>query len=331
MHSESPDLIHHLLEAIRAVRPDIVSGGQPDISKLRAALKPRYGLVWEDQPEHEVDTAERQGKHTLLKLEANSLVAHAGSPVHALIEGDNYHALKVLNYTHARKVDVIYIDPPYNTGTKDFRYNDSFVEKEDGFRHSKWLSFMSKRLHLAKSLLKDTGVMFISIDENERAALELLCTEEIRLRMLGELIWDKRSQKGGAAAISTSHEHVLVFANPGFAGFNEVPKPNADAMHVAAKRLVKQHKDLKVAQTEFNAWLRQNSIPAAEAAYNSIELTKGKVRLYRGTSLAWPQANKNGYRYEIVHPDTKLGYPEYAVETLVSPNADFQVKVGFDH
>ena len=258
-------------------------------------------------------------------------MAHAGSPVHALIEGDNYHALKVLNYTHARKVDVIYIDPPYNTGNKDFRYNDSFVEKEDGFRHSKWLSFMSKRLHLAKSLLKDTGVMFISIDENERAALELLCTEEIRLRMLGELIWDKRSQKGGAAAISTSHEHVLVFANPGFAGFNEVPKPNADAMHVAAKRLVKQHKDLKVAQTEFNAWLRQNSIPAAEAAYNSIELTKGKVRLYRGTSLAWPQANKNGYRYEIVHPDTKLGYPEYAVETLVSPNADFQVKVGFDH
>lgn len=306
MFSESPNLLTHLLEAIRAVRPDIVSDGQPDLNKLKCALKPRYGLLWEDQPEHEVDLAERQGMHPLLSMRANDgLLSHPNKPVHALIQGDNYHALKVLNYTHTRKVDVIYIDPPYNTGNKDFRYNDSFVEKDDGFRHSKWLSFMEKRLQLAKSLLKDTGVLFISIDENERAALELLCTEELRFRMLGEIIWDKRSQKGGAAAISTSHEHILVFANPGFTGFNEVPKPNAEAMHAAAKRLVKQHKDLEVAQKEFNAWLRQNSIPAAEAAYNSIEVSSGKIRLYQGTSLAKP--DNKGYRYDILHK--KTGYP----------------------
>ncbi len=92
-----------------------------------------------------------------------------------LIEWDNYHALTVLNYTHEAKIDVIYIDPPYNTGNKDFIYNDKFIEKEDKFRHSKWLNFMEKRLKLAQKLLKDDWVIFISIDDNEQAQLKLLC------------------------------------------------------------------------------------------------------------------------------------------------------------
>lgn len=96
---------------------------------------------------------------------------------HLIIEGDNYHLLSVLNYTHKGKIDVIYIDPPYNTGNKDFIYNDTYVDKEDDFRHSTWLSFMSKRLKLAKELLKDDGVIFISIDDNEQAQLKLLCDE----------------------------------------------------------------------------------------------------------------------------------------------------------
>lgn len=95
---------------------------------------------------------------------------------HILIEGDNYHALSVLNYTHKGKIDVIYIDPPYNTGNKDFIYNDRFVDKNDSFRHSKWISFMEKRLKLAKDLLAETGVIFISIDDNEVANLRLLCS-----------------------------------------------------------------------------------------------------------------------------------------------------------
>ena len=72
---------------------------------------------------------------------------------------------------------MIYIDPPYNTGNKDFSYNDSFVDREDSFRHSKWLSFISKRLEIAKTLLKDTGVIFISIDDNEQSQLKLLCDD----------------------------------------------------------------------------------------------------------------------------------------------------------
>ena len=99
-------------------------------------------------------------------------------PTNILIEGDNYHALSVLNYTHKGKIDVIYIDPPYNTGNDEgFIYNDKIVDKEDGFKHSKWISFMDKRLRLAKNLLNPKGVIFISIDDNEQANLRLLCDE----------------------------------------------------------------------------------------------------------------------------------------------------------
>lgn len=94
-----------------------------------------------------------------------------------LLEGDNLHSLKLLEKTHHGKVDVIYIDPPYNLGNNDFRYDDSFVDTEDGFRHSKWLSFMSERLLLGWKLLSNTGVMFISIDDAEVAALRMLCDD----------------------------------------------------------------------------------------------------------------------------------------------------------
>ncbi len=99
------------------------------------------------------------------------------APNHILIEGDNLHALTALTFTHEGKIDVIYIDPPYNTGNKDFKYNDAFVDKEDSYRHSKWLSFMHKRLEIAKRLLSDSGVIFISIDDNEQAQLKMLCDE----------------------------------------------------------------------------------------------------------------------------------------------------------
>lgn len=99
-------------------------------------------------------------------------------PNHVIIEGDNLEALTTLAYTHAGKIDVIYIDPPYNTGNKDFIYNDSFVDSEDSYRHSKWLSFMSRRLRIAKKLLSDRGVIFISIDDNEINNLRLLMDDK---------------------------------------------------------------------------------------------------------------------------------------------------------
>ncbi len=145
------------------------------VAQAQLRDRPRLGLVWEDRPE----TVETQMESELPVLEeVPKLAVKSETPdnrAHLLIEGDNLHALAALTYTHHRSIDVIYIDPPYNTGSRDFRYNDSFVGTEDEWRHSKWLSFMNRRLVLASELLSPTGFIFISIDDNEAAQLRLLC------------------------------------------------------------------------------------------------------------------------------------------------------------
>jgi adenine-specific DNA-methyltransferase len=141
------------------------------------------------------------------------------APNHILIEGDNLEALTALSYTHKGKIDVIYIDPPYNTGKEDeFKYNDKFVDSNDGYRHSKWLSFMSKRLRIAKQLIKDTGVIFISIDDNEIAQLKCICdeifntfTDKTRTNCLGILVWDLGTGTQ-AGHFTRSHEYILTYA-----------------------------------------------------------------------------------------------------------------------
>lgn len=157
-----------------------------EVAYLNAQLKQdnRFGLHWIDVPE----AFEAGGENAIPILEEVpdlSITTDDGKPTHILIEGDNYHALTCLNYTHQGKVDVIYIDPPYNTGSDVFTYKDKrFLDKyPDGtqlpknhpLRHSSWLSFMDKRMKLASSLLKEDGVIYISINEEEYANLKLLC------------------------------------------------------------------------------------------------------------------------------------------------------------
>lgn len=137
----------------------------------------RYGLVWEDSTEKAYEQM-KDYIPVLVEDENLRLVSdNDDAPNHILIEGDNLHALHSLCATHEGKVDVIYIDPPYNTGNNDFVYNDRFIGPEDDFRHSQWLSFMKKRLQIARRLLSDSGCIFISIDDNEQANLKILCDE----------------------------------------------------------------------------------------------------------------------------------------------------------
>lgn len=144
----------------------------------------KYGLVWMEVPENFDDESENQ-LPVIEEVKEKSIGNKDKKPTHILIEGDNYHALTCLNYTHKEKIDIIYIDPPYNTGSDEFRYRDkrildkfpdgSDVPKDHPLRHSYWLSFMNKRLELAYNLLKPDGVIFISINEDEYAQLKLLC------------------------------------------------------------------------------------------------------------------------------------------------------------
>lgn len=172
-----------------------------------------YGLVWEDKPEA-VEEKMQEELPVLKEVKERALISEdKDAPNHILIEGDNLEALTTLAYTHAGRIDVIYIDPPYNTGNKDFVYNDSFVDREDTYRHSKWLSFMSRRLRIAKQLLSDKGVIFISIDDNEQAQLKLLCDEVFgEENFVANIIW--KSKSGGAndtSAIAIDHEYALVY------------------------------------------------------------------------------------------------------------------------
>ncbi len=142
-----------------------------------------------------------------------------------IIEGDNFDSLRLLRATHAGKVRVIYIDPPYNTGNKDWVYNDHYVGKNDRWRHSQWLEFLYQRLTLARDLLTSDGVILVSINDENRARLELLMDEVFPGRRLGTIVW--RTRQGSNADqqcfLSVDHEHVLVYGNAGFA-FNGFDK-----------------------------------------------------------------------------------------------------------
>ena len=170
-----------------------------------------YGLVWEDKPEA-VEERMQEELPVLREVPERALISNSkDAPNHILIEGDNLEALTTLVYTHAGRIDVIYIDPPYNTGNKDFVYNDSFVDREDTYRHSKWLSFMSRRLKIAKQLLSDKGVIFISIDDNEQAQLKLLCDEVFQTKnCLATLIWDLGTGTS-AGHFTRAHEYIFVY------------------------------------------------------------------------------------------------------------------------
>ncbi len=240
----------------------------------------KYGLVWENDKVREQIITDCKNKFPVFTeikekkcppigmphhpeggtdgITSKTPPSGAGGLTHILIEGDNYHALTALNYTHAGKIDVIYIDPPYNTGNKDFVYNDRFVDKEDAYRHSKWLSFMAARLELAKNLLKDTGVIFISIDDNEQANLKLLCD-----RIFGEnnfianMIWNS-STGGGIRSkyFNNCHEYIYCYAN----NIQNLPTFYATLSDEAIKQYNKQDDKGLYREKDF-AWKNSSNNP----------------------------------------------------------------------
>jgi adenine-specific DNA-methyltransferase len=171
----------------------------------------QLGLVWEREDE---DVKDRAINDDFVALDLDPALSHGDAPWRNLIiEGDNYDALRALRMSHKGAVRCIYIDPPYNTGNRDFVYNDRFVDKTHRFRHSLWLEFMYRRLTLAKELLADDGVIFVSIDDNELFRLGMLMD-----RVFGEeghvatCVWQKRYSRENRGAIGDAHEYLLVFA-----------------------------------------------------------------------------------------------------------------------
>lgn len=177
----------------------------------------KLGLVWEHSA-IELDRAVNQDV-VLPRLDARlSHSLEEGPCQNLIIEGDNFDSLRLLRATHRNKIRVIYIDPPYNTGNKDWVYNDDYVGKDDRWRHSQWLEFLYQRLVLAKELLTPDGAIMVSIDDDNRSKLELLFDQVFPGGRLGSFVWKVRS--GGndtkGSLLSTNHEHVLVYGSPSF-------------------------------------------------------------------------------------------------------------------
>lgn len=200
----------------------------------------KWGLVWEETEEDDIPSQrfETTGK---------DIVVDDTRPTHWLIKGDNLPALKTLQEDYTDKVDVIYIDPPYNTGNKDFVYEDNYVNKEDQYRHSKWLSFIQSRLRASYPLLKETGVIFVSIDDTEQARLKLLLDEIFgEKNFIANLIWHN-SFKSQSGHVNTNHEYILVYAK----NLNQLNKWHVQREpHIIEElyKIVKKAKTVEIAQ-----------------------------------------------------------------------------------
>ena len=186
-----------------------------DLEKQIKVLKDRkkFGLVWEDKPEEIVLGCEKQVP--IIKEVKNRKLVSDNSPLNnVLIEGDNYHSLSVLNYTHRNKIDVIYIDPPYNTGSSAWIYNNNYIDENDSYRHSKWVSMMKNRLELAKNLLTDNGFIVCAIDHYELFTLGLLMDEIFgesnRIGIVS--VVHKSEGRNQEKFFGTSHEYMLFYS-----------------------------------------------------------------------------------------------------------------------
>lgn len=259
-----------------------------------------YGLVWEDKPEV-VEERLRDELPILTEVPERAIISEdKDAPNHILIEGDNLEALATLAYTHEGKIDIIYIDPPYNTGNNDFIYNDSYVDKEDSYRHSKWLSFMSRRLRIAKKLLSDYGVIFISIDDNEQADLKILCDSIFMpSNFCGQFIWRKKSGGGQTDRyFVTEHEYILVYQ--------------------ATNKFC--WKDIQIEKSRKNYKYQDE-----KGSYNLIKLEKWDSSAHKEDrpSMYFPIKNPDGEDFYPVAPDGKAGRWRVGVkkmQTLIKDN-----------
>lgn len=173
--------------------------------------KKKYGLIWEEHEER-VDKELETQIPTFEEIKDKEIVCNPEKKFNFLLEGDNLHSLYLLEKTHKEKIDIIYIDPPYNTGNNDFTYGDETLSKEDEYKHSKWLSFMERRLNIAKQLLSEKGILAISIDDHEQSQLKMLCDDIFdELNFISCI--PRRTKSSGKTTnnISLNHDYLLLY------------------------------------------------------------------------------------------------------------------------
>ena len=334
--NHSLDITEQNIEKLKELFPEVLTEKKIDFDKLRLILgdeiettPERYSFTWNGKKQA-MQLAQQPTVATLKPNKAKS--KNWDETQNLYIEGDNLEVLKILQKSYANKVKLIYLDPPYNTGS-DFVYQDSFSDSiknylevtgqvdEDGTKlstnaetsgryHTNWLNMMYSRLKLGRSLLTDDGVMFISIDEHEISNLEKLVSELFgENNLAGTIIWDKRNPKGDSKGVAMQHEYVIVVAKSLeiFSSKNEFKrlKKNAEGMLRKAKQIINKigaDFTLSDANDEYRKWVNaQDSFSGGERAYSKID-EKGNV--YQPVSMAAPDKPETRSHRPLIHPET---------------------------
>ncbi len=348
---------------LRQLFPEVFTEGKVDFDRLKLTLGEeaddgveRYGMSWPGKRDC-FKVIQQPSAGTLKPCKAESV--NFDGTENLFIEGDNLEALKLLQKSYYGKVKMIYIDPPYNTG-KEFIYPDNFKENLDtyleytgqtdesgkkfstnteseGRFHSKWLNMMYPRLFLARNLLRDDGVIFISIDENEVSNLRKLCDEMFgEENYCGEIIW-KNSSKNDQDYISIQHEYILAYVKDKTSnkGLWQEKKEGLDQIYDAFTGFRAKHgNDWKAIHQAALEWYKQFPLshPISASKHYSWMDEQG---VYFPADISGP--NFGQYRFDVLHPETKQVCKEpasgwrYPEETMRKRITDKLVHFGDDH
>jgi adenine-specific DNA-methyltransferase len=342
---ESVDMTEKNIDAIGALFPNCITESRDENGKLKKAIN--FEMLRQMLSEDIVEGDEAYeftwvGKKAAI-VEANKSIRKTLRPCpeesknwdtteNLYIEGDNLEVLKLLQESYLGKVKMIYIDPPYNTGSDSFVYPDDYGISKDDYDsesgavdddgnvvfkqnsrtnpryHSKWCSMIYERLMIARNLLSDEGAIFIHIDEHEVYTLEMMCNEIFGVQNeLGTIVWDKRNPKGVVAGVAYQHESILVFSKniSVFAGGSFTKKKeHADAMIAKANSLIKKYGAVtEQVRSEYKDWIKQNraELSGGESAYSLID-DAGDI--YQPVSMAAPDKPETRSHRPLIHPKT---------------------------
>ncbi len=369
MDGHSPEITQQLLEQLNNLVPEAFADGRLQVEALKRALGEEH--VLEKNERYHLDWPGKSAAYKLLQAPSSAtlrpqpdLSVNFDTAEHVFIEGENLEVLKVLQKAYFGKVKLIYIDPPYNTGSDSFIYPDRFQEskadylkrineldddgqlmregffrknnKENGHYHSNWLNMMLPRLYLARNLLREDGVIFVSIDDNEvhnlRCVMNEIFGEE---NFVGSVIW-KNVTDNNPSNISTEHESIIVYARskPDLEGVWQSKLSDIkDILVEIGKKLTSQFKNQDELQAEFSRWFRENKYQLGPLdRYKYID----KDGVYTG-SQSVHNPGKEGYRYDVLHATTRkpckqplMGYrfPQSTMNKLLEEG---KILFGDDH
>lgn len=330
----SPDIVGERAKQLNDIFPEVFSEGKIDFNKLRAALgnivndqTEKYSFTWAGK-RNAIQLLQAPSYATLTPF--NEEAISFDDTENIFIEGDNLEVLKLLYKSYSGQIKMIYIDPPYNTGN-DFVYHDNFTDPLDAYLkmtrqrdedgnlltsntetngryHSAWLSMMYPRLYLARQLLKDEGVIFISIDDHEIHNLRMLMNEIFgEENFIAELVWEK-TRKNDAKLFSIGHEYMLVYARS-LSRLKELKtvwreeKPGAkqimDQYRLLRKRYGQDDAGIEKALRTWYQNLPESHPSKKLSRYKNVD----KFGPWRDDNMSWPGGG--GPRYEVIHPDTK--------------------------